>query len=150
MFLTVVVAFVAFILAYILALAILRNRNRQKPLKNHAVSLNKKFIQTKWQEVENTFVLGGPSHFKSAIIEADKLVDHVLKSLGVPGETMGERMKNARSKFEGYSDYENLWFAHKVRNNIAHESEHELNSAEAKKAIEYFEQALKSLGALPW
>jgi hypothetical protein len=152
MYQTAVIALIAFLLAYVLALAILRNRNRKttKIKRSHAVSLDKKFIQNKWSEIEATFGLGGPSHFKSAILEADKLVDYVLKKEGVKGETMGERMKNARSKFEGYTDYDNLWFAHKVRNNIAHESEHDLGSAEAKKAMEYYEQALKSLGALPW
>ena len=148
----VVIAAIAFLLVYVFVLAVVRNR-KTKPKtrkKNHAVSIDKNYIQARWADIETTFSLGGSSHYKSAILDADKLVDFVLKNQGVKGETMGERMKNARSKFEGYTDYDNLWFAHKVRNNIAHETEHELGSAEAKRAIEYYEQALKSLGVLPW
>jgi hypothetical protein len=61
---------------------------------------------------------------------------------------MGERLRDAKRFFPSYADYDNLWFAHKVRNNIAHETSHELGFAEAKRAMEYFKKALKVLGAL--
>jgi hypothetical protein len=35
-----------------------------------------------------------------------------------------------------------------VRNNIVHETNHDLNSTEAKRALEYFKKALQALGAL--
>lgn len=114
----------------------------------NATTLDKKFVQDKWAEIEMLLLQGGNSQFKTAIMEADKLVDYVLKSRGVAGETMGDRMKNAKSKFPEYTDYNNLWFAHKVRNNIAHETTHDLNIGEARKATEYFKKALKTLGAL--
>jgi len=114
----------------------------------NAITIDKQQIVIKWQEIENTFNLGGNSRLKSAIMEADKLVDYTLKAKGVSGNTMGERMKNARNKFGNYDDYNNLWFAHKVRNNIAHETMHDLSFAEAKKAMEYFKKALKELGVL--
>lgn len=110
--------------------------------------VDKATIREKWSQVEATFSLGGPSNFKSAIMEADKLVDFALVNLRVPGDTMGERLKSAKGKFRDYNDYNNLWFAHKVRNNIAHEVSHELNSAEAKKAMDYFRKALNVLGVL--
>jgi hypothetical protein len=116
--------------------------------RGNATSLDKRFVQGKWLEIESTFSLGGASHLKNAIMDADKLVDHVLKSKGLPGQTMGERMKAAKKYFAHYADYDNLWFAHKVRNNIAHEAGHDLNTGEAKRAIEYFRKALKTLGAL--
>ena len=114
----------------------------------NAITIDKQQIAAKWQEIENTFNMGGNSRLKSAIMEADKLADFVLKAKGVAGNTMGERMKNARNKFGNYDDYNNLWFAHKVRNNIAHETMHDLSFAEAKKAMEYFKKALKELGVL--
>lgn len=124
-------------------------RNKQTPkVSTNAITLDKNFVQSKWLEIERTFNLGGPSHFKTSIIEADKLLDYVLKSRGVRGNNLGERLKNAKPKFSNYTDYDNLWFAHKVRNSIAHESMHDLNSAEAKRAIEYFKKALRTLGVL--
>ena len=148
MFQSIVVALIAFLLAYIMALAILRNRNRKIIKSGQSTIMNKKFVQEKWSEIEQTFGLGGPSHFKASIMEADKLVDYALKGKGIKGNTFGERLKNAKSQFSSYSDYDNLWFAHKVRNNIAHESTHDLNSAEAKKAIEYYKKALLEMKVL--
>lgn len=139
---TIIVALIAFILAYVMALAILRNKNRTITRQNQLENLDKSFVQKKWSEIEQTFSLGGPSHFKTSIVEADKLVDYVLKGKGVRGGNFGERLANSKSKFSDYSDYNNLWFAHKVRNHIAHESTYDLNSAEAKRAIEYYKKAL--------
>lgn len=110
--------------------------------------LDKTQIREKWEGAEQTFALGGPSHFKSAIMEADKLVDFAMIHAGVRGNSMGERLKNAKGKFSDYNDYQNLWFAHKVRNSIAHDITHEVNSAEAKRAMEYFRKSLKILGAI--
>lgn len=111
-------------------------------------TIDRAFVNNKWSEIEQTFNIGGPSNFKASIMEADKLVDHVLKSKGVHGETFGERLKNAKPKFSNYKDYNDLWFAHKVRNNIVHEATHDLGSAEAKMAIDYYKKALKELGVL--
>lgn len=148
----VVVLVVAVLVALVIALPILGGgfgKRGQLPKKRgNAVSLDKKFVQEKWMEIETTYSLGGPSHMKNAIMEADKLVDHVLKAKGLPGQTMGERMKTAKRFFTHYADYDNLWFAHKVRNNIAHEAGHDLNVGEAKRAMEYFKKSLRILGAL--
>jgi hypothetical protein len=138
---------VIIVLLGILVLA-LAKKNPSPRKSGPAITLNKNFVQDKWLEIEKTFSLGGPSHFKTSLMEADKLVDYVLKARGVKGETFAERLKGAKSKFPNYSDYNNLWFAHKVRNHIAHETTHELNSAEAKRALEYFKKALQVLGAL--
>jgi len=145
---TAIVVFVAFVLAYTMALLILKKKNEKVPARNQTIQLDKIFVQNKWTEIEQAIKLAGPSNFKTGILEADKLVDYILKGKKVKGETFGERLKNAKPEFSSYSDYNNLWFAHKVRNNIAHETTHDLNSAEAKRAIEYYKKALKELGAL--
>ena len=148
MLITILTALLAFLLAYLFALIILRNKNRKEIKQFKSASINKEFVQKKWLEIEATFKLGGPSHFKSSIIEADKLVDYALKNRGIKGGTFGERLKSAKVIFPVYPVYENLWFAHKVRNNIVHEAKYDLNSSEAKRSIEYFRNALKELGVL--
>lgn len=114
----------------------------------NAISMDSNFVRDKWAEIEQAVSLGGDSRYKNAVIEADKLVDYALKSRGVVGETMGDRLKNAKGKFPKYADYDNLWFAHKVRNSIAHEAGHDVVVSEVKRAIEAFRVALKILGAL--
>jgi hypothetical protein len=86
---------------------------------------------------------GGPANYRQAIMEGDKLVDLVLKSK-VFGETMGERLKNAKHLF-GRDTYDKLWTAHKIRNKVAHEADFEGLSSDAALAVRNFEKALKEL-----
>lgn len=102
-----------------------------------------KFSVEQWQEVQNMLAAGGPANFKQSIMEADKLVDAALKNL-TNGETMGERLKNAKSLFS-HDVYDGLWTAHKIRNKVAHEADFEALSSDARLAVRNFEKALKEL-----
>lgn len=103
-------------------------------------------VPGKWAEVKAMMNQGGPANYKQSIMEADKLVDMVLKSK-VSGETMGERLKNSRNLFSKET-YDSLWTAHKIRNRIAHEAEFEGLSSDAILAVRCFEKALKELRAI--
>jgi len=59
-----------------------------------------------------------------SIIEADKLVDNVLKKSGMRGESMGERLR-ASEKLVPHHVYNDMWEAHKVRNRLVHEMDHQ-------------------------
>ncbi len=100
-------------------------------------------IQERWAEIESMMAQGGPANFRQAIVEADKLVDSILKS-EVEGETMGERLKNARNLFHKVT-YDRLWTAHKIRNKVVHEADFDGLSSDAKLAIRNFEKALQEL-----
>jgi hypothetical protein len=79
------------------------------------------------------------------VLNADKLLDQALRERGVKGETMGERMKTAR---ESWSNANGVWTAHKLRNQIAHESEVQVSYDDARRALANFKQALKDIGAI--
>lgn len=104
-------------------------------------------ISRRWSEIQTKVSLGGSSHYSAAIMSADKLVDHVLRQKGYPGDTMGERLKSAKDDISP-AVYHNLWQAHKLRNQLAHEVDSEVMSYQAKEAIQNFEYALRELGAL--
>lgn len=61
-----------------------------------------------------------PHELKSILVEYDKLMDYYLKQKRFPGETMGERLKSARSSFDR-DTYNKIWTAHKLRNTLVHE-----------------------------
>lgn len=86
----------------------------------------------------------GPLGQKIAVIEADKLLDNVLKSMLIPGDTMGERLKMAAYKYPHIKD---VWPAHRLRNQLVHETNFELKG-EAKWALDDFEDALRLLRVL--
>jgi hypothetical protein len=103
-------------------------------------------VPGKWSEIQAMMGQGGPANYKQSIMEADKLVDNVLGSK-VSGNTMGERLKNAKHLFSP-ATYDGLWTAHKIRNKIAHEADFEGLSSDATLAVRNFERALKELRAI--
>lgn len=112
--------------------------------------LNKIFVQERWKEIELYMSQGGPANFQSAVIEADKLFDYVLKSVVGDNndQNMADRLKLSQKKFSSWEVYQGIWSAHKVRNRSAHEMDHELNSAVARNAIEQFKKGLRDLRLL--
>ena len=59
-----------------------------------------------------------PNDWKLAIIEADIILDDLLKDKGYAGNSLGERLRSITpSQLETIDD---AWEAHKVRNKIAH------------------------------
>ncbi|HEX7456065.1 MAG TPA: hypothetical protein VF303_01180 [Candidatus Nanoarchaeia archaeon] len=112
-------------------------------------SFDRDQIQVGWQKIEELKNVGKPSTFREAVVEADKLVDFSLDKLFPGRENAAERLKETKEIFKfNREDYENLWYAHKLRNEIVHKVGFELPSVEAKRLLDYFKKALETLGAL--
>lgn len=101
--------------------------------------------QTRFLKIENSLTRENKLSYNVSVIEADKLLDRALMELGVPGKTMGERLKASGHRF---SQLNSVWYAHKQRNQIAHEQDFNLEYNQAKHALAIFRQALKDLGAI--
>lgn len=106
--------------------------------------LDKAYFAKQWKRVES-FKASGDAGWQLAIIEADKLLDHALKSKGYGGQTMADRMKHAR---QAWRNADAVWSAHKLRNRLAHEQNVQLNIITVNKALKGFKSALNDLGAL--
>ncbi len=117
---------------------------RKKVSVQPGVSLDRGYIQTKWQEIEQLIQLGRPSNYARAVLEADKLLDHILKGFRAPGMTMADRLKASQNKFSK-EGYDAAWKAHKVRNELVHNSQFELMDYSAKNAINNFKKAIDEL-----
>lgn len=111
--------------------------------------MDTEFAKEAWKKIEEQVLLGKPSNLKSAVLDADKLVDFALKKMYPSLTTMGERLKEAKPKFiNNYDIYDGLWFAHKVRNEIVHNISFELPSVEVLSILEKFKKALDHLRVL--
>ena len=106
--------------------------------------VDKNYVSQKWQEIEELIRLGRPSNFARAVLEADKLLDHVLKSLRAPGLTMGDRLKASRNRFSP-EGLDAAWRGHKIRNEIVHTSDYEITDFMAREAISNFKKAIGEL-----
>ena len=80
-----------------------------------------------------------------AIVEADALLDDVLKRKHYKGKTTGERLVAAQHEL---TSNEQVWFGHKLRNSIVGEDVRKLRKQDIFEALEGFRQALRDLGAL--
>ena len=65
-------------------------------------SLDRQTVRDGWLKIEEQASFGKPSNYRSAVIDADKLVDFVLRKMYPADETMGERLKSAKDKFINY------------------------------------------------
>lgn len=104
-----------------------------------------KALLIKWQVVLNHVNSESPAEWKLAVLEADNLLDEVLDAEGYQGETIGEKLKAMDpGTIHSYND---LWEAHKMRNEIAHETTTvELSKKAARDTINKFEVAFRELG----
>ena len=101
--------------------------------------------QSRFLAIENKLNKENSATYPIVIIEADKLLDKALMEMGVPGKTMGDRLKRSGDSF---TDINAVWRAHKLRNAIAHETDLEIGYKQASNALAIYKQALKDLGAI--
>lgn len=95
-----------------------------------------------WQEVERHINSNNPSDWRLAILEADIMLDEILKKQGYQGDTVGDKLKSVDKSSMTTIDY--AWEAHKIRNQIAHEGVgFQINDREAKRVIGLFRKVFE-------
>lgn len=101
-------------------------------------------IKLDWNNIDTLLKGKSPSQLRQALITADKTLDSALKDI-VSGESMGERLKNAKDKFD-YATYNKIWNAHKIRNALVHEAGYEPGYSMLISAVNDIKYALSKLG----
>lgn len=102
-------------------------------------------FRSEWLKIEGSIVSGNEASYHLAVLNADKLLDRALKERGFKGQTMGDRMKSANSS---WSSANNVWTAHKLRNQIAHETSVNIQYDTTMRVLSNFKQALKDMRAI--
>ncbi|NCU28821.1 MAG: hypothetical protein EOM85_04085 [Candidatus Moranbacteria bacterium] len=101
----------------------------------------------RWHYILNLVESLNSSDWRVAVIEADTMLEDILKDRGLTGESVGELLQEAKNG--GYQYIDDAWAAHLVRNQIAHEgSDFAFNQAEARRTIKQFENFFESLGVI--
>jgi hypothetical protein len=99
-----------------------------------------------WENIIKRLDSGDEANYKLAVIEADKLLDTVLKKLTIPGSTMGERLKAI--PVSQLPSIDNVWQVHRLRNHLVHTTEFVLTENKAKQAMTIYKQAFTELKVL--
>lgn len=136
--------FFAFIVILMVKLKAAQEESDSPPKALKAV-IDKEGLERKWSIIAKKSESLKTGDWKLAVIEADKFLDDLLKRLGYGGESMGDRLKKLDAgKIAGLDQ---IWRAHKIRNDIVHNSEYEPSKGEIDFALETYERALQDLSA---
>jgi len=96
----------------------------------------------RWEMVLNHLESQNPTDWRMAILEADNILEDMVKKMGYDGENLGERLKAV--EVSDFNNLQNAWEAHKVRNKIAHEgSGFDLTKKEANRIIQLYEKVFR-------
>jgi len=99
----------------------------------------------RWNLVQKHITSTNENDWKLAIIEADSILDDLVKKMGYDGESLGEKLKAA--DVSDFRNIQNAWEAHKVRNRIAHDgSTFEITHREAKRVLGLYEDVFNEFG----
>jgi len=96
-----------------------------------------------WTKISKRLETKKEAEYKLAIIEADSLLNDILEKMGYKGEMIGERLKQLDST--ALPNVEELWQAHKTRNNVVYDPDYHLTFDQAKKTVAIYEKALRDL-----
>ena len=108
--------------------------------------LEKREKNEAWEQVLEHLSSDNPNDWQAAVIEADKILEEMVRRLPTTGDTLGERLKNIEP-----SDFNTLhqaWEAHRVRNRIAHDSDFVLTRREARQAVDNYRAVFEEFGLL--
>ena len=112
-------------------------------LKRRPKKINVALCTERWQSIQKN--CADKTKWPVAVIEADRLLDEVLKRRHYKGKTTGERLVSAQHDF---TNNESLWFGHKLYNRIKDDGLNKISKQDTLEALGGFRQALKDLGAL--
>jgi len=119
------------------------NRVRDVILKT---DMPKKNAQAAWATSQKHFFAGDANDLKMAVVEADNILNDALRYAGIRGVNLGDRLKSVRRN--QMPNLQDVWDAHKLRNEIAHETSFTLKRDMAEHALDAYKIALKNLGVL--
>ncbi len=99
-----------------------------------------------WEEIQSKAFSAPPQSLTLAIVAADNLVGDALREMGLEGEHIADRLEKLNPR--ELKTLNNLWRAHRVRNDLVHTTGFEIKKNEAKEILDIYESFLKELGAL--
>jgi hypothetical protein len=101
----------------------------------------------RWENIVTHMRSDNPALWRIAILEADMILDELLRTLGYQGEGIGEMLRQVERG--DMLSLDNAWQAHKVRNKIAHEGYNfGLSENDAHKVIAMYKTVFEEFSAI--
>ena len=102
--------------------------------------------KNKWEEIEGYFKKGTEPEMKLAIVEANSLLDNILRVMSYKGKDLGSRLDGINEDIlENLDDVKKYY---KIYSNIVHDPTYRLDFKVAQDALKVYRDALVNLDAL--
>lgn len=102
-------------------------------------------VREEWAKLKRMGKSKNVHEVRQAVIQADRLIDSVLKQKMFPGVDFTRRLKFATHR---YPELRSVWSAHRLRNRLVHENADQVSTSELSRALQQYEQALRVMGIL--
>lgn len=119
----------------------IRANMREKLYPTLAVTEPKVSLNSAWERVRTHIESQNESDWRLAVIEADIMLSELVDTMGVTGDSLGDKLKQIEKS--DFVTLDSAWEAHKVRNQIAHDASYILTQREAKRVIALYEEVFK-------
>jgi hypothetical protein len=101
----------------------------------------------RWVHVKALLTSAATSDWRQAIIEADIMLEEMLRAIGYDGVTIGDMLKNVDPA--DFVTLDKAWEAHKVRNQIAHRGlDFRVDRGDAERVIKLYEDVFREFNYL--
>jgi hypothetical protein len=99
-----------------------------------------------WDKILARAIVSPPDSYRTALMDADALIDQLLQDAGFVGTNMAERL--GRLNNMGLRSLNAVFRAHKIRNELAHSSDIVLLEKEMKEVLSLYEKFLREVKIL--
>jgi hypothetical protein len=104
-------------------------------------------MNPRWRHIESLRDSDNPNDWRTAIMEADIMLDDMLTRQGYDGVGVAEKLKQVEPS--DFNTLQDAWEAHKIRNQIAHEgSTFDLSEQLARRTIARYEAVFQEFKIL--
>lgn len=101
----------------------------------------------RWIYIQTLIESSNSSDWRVAVMEADSMMEEILKDRGLSGSTASELLEGAKES--GYRSIQDAWDGHLIRNQIAHQgSDFPFSQIEGRRVIRLFQNFFEELGAI--
>jgi len=103
-------------------------------------------IEKKWKKIKERLEKRQEAEYKIAVIEADELLDELLRKMGFTEGSLEERLE--KKFFPTFPFLEELKEARKVKEDLLHDPDLHLPRERAHRVLEAYEHFFKEMGLL--
>ena len=128
-----------------------KNGNIERQIRDLLTAWNKSPIPKhkmikRWESIMKRVEGDNPDEWRTAIFEADFMLDEILKKIGYKGATLDERLENIRP--QQFPSLQDAWRAHRVTEFLAEDTSYPLTREVVDETVRIYRSIFTETGIL--